>query len=723
MDAETPIVDGQVVVVPASDGSDALSPVQANVKRWLRIIEMDKRHWDMDYKRMESNMNFTAGIQWRGQDTINSERYVANVTLQEVNQKEAQLYAKNPTVVAKRRPRMDFAVWDERNETLMQAQNVMAMTQQMAQGNPTAAQGLQMNPVFQSANALIQDYQRGMMVKEQTDRVGKTLEILYKFFCDSLSPDFKEQMKEVVRRTVICNVGYVRQEFLREPMETQPTGTFDTMQDTIKRAKMLLDEFKNGLFDEDDAKMDVLKGCLASIQMNEQKMQTLTPLQFEEKLAFLFPKSRNIIADKRCTNLVGFINADHVTEQHHWPLSYVNSYFEKDIKAGELKGRETTKAVVVRDDVASIDNHTGKEDPEVCVNETFDKVTKTKFWTCDGYLDWLQEPEPISPITRAFYPWFALVFNKVECDDSTKTTAIGPSDVQQMKHPQIAINVAREELREHRKANAPQTFYKQGAITEGDKKRLTAAPTGAWVALEAMQNGEKVGDIISPKPVQAIEPLVYDTAPMMSDIQSTTGQAPMQPQGARSKKGETATAAAIQEQNKVSTSASNVDDLDNLLNRLAENGAELLFYECQPETVKRIVGVGAVFPQTPQARKEFAQSIYLEIKMGSSGRPNQQLDISKFERMAPMMLQIGGGNPQFVQALARKGAEIMEFDIDLSELVAIPLQNVAPSQPLSQDVNATQSPSPQIQMAPGNPGMQGIQPGAQPVQNAGVQRQ
>lgn len=721
MDAENTQVATSSDTRPASDGSDALTPVQANVKRWLQTIEIDKRHWDMDFKRMECNMNFTAGIQWVGQETINSERYVANVTLQEVNQKEAQLYAKNPTVVAKRRPRMEFQVWDERNETLQQAQQVMAMTQQMVAQNPGAAAGLQMNPVFQSANTLMQDYQHGMMVREQMERVGKTLEILYKYFCDSLSPDFKEQMKETVRRVVICNVAYVRQEFLREPMQTQPTGSFDTMQDTMKRAKMLMDEYQQGVFDDEDAKMIVLKDCLASIQADMQKKTQLTPLQYEEKLTFLFPKSRNIIADKRCTNLVGFVNADHVTEEHNWPLSYVNSYFEKDIKASELKGKgDTTKAIQVRDDVASIDNFTGKEDPEVTVYETQDKVTKTKFWTMPGYKDYLEEPEPVSPITRAFYPWFALVFNKVECDSSTKTTAIGPSDVQQMKHAQIAINVAREELREHRKANAPQMFYKMGAITEGDKARLTSAPTGAWVALEAMMNGEKVGDIMSSKPVQPIEPLVYDTSPMVSDIQATTGQSSMSSQPPRgSKKGETATAAAIQEQSRISTSASNVDDLDNLLSRLAENGSELLFYECQPDTIRRIVGVGAVFPQTPQARKEFATAVYLEVQAASSGRPNQQLEVANFERLAPLLLQIGGGNPQFAQMLAREGVKRLSDTIDLSEMVAVPLQNVPPSTPLDSDVNATKSLQP-----PGATGTSGVAPnaGASP-QLAGVQRQ
>lgn len=661
----------------------------AAVKNLQDRIKNSKLHWENDFQRMQSNMDFTAGIQWDGQEGINTGRYVANITLQIVNQKEASLYARNPTVVAKRRPRMDFQIWDERNESLMLAQQTMQQASLMAQQNPMAGLMLQANPQVAQANALLMDFQQGMQTRTQMERCGKTLEILYKYFCDCMSPDFKCQMKSLVRRASICNVAYVRQEFIREYDQVIPTGTSDSIKDTMQQASLLMKKFQAGEFGEDDAQMETLQNCLASILSYNQAQSQIQSQTYTEKLIFLFPKSRSIIPDRKCTDIVGFINADEVTEEHIWPLSYVNQYFEKNIQAGgEVKEFEEHATVVVKNDAMP---SVKKKDPDLTVWETYNRVTKTKCWTCNGYKDYLQEPEPIEPLTKHFWPWFGIVLNKVEVDESTKATAMGPSDVQQMKHPQREWNRTREGLKDHRKMSAPQMFAKKGVLTETDKTNLKSATTGDWIELEALQNGDKISDVIGSKPTTPIEIAVYDTTPLMLDTQMTTGQQETNIGASASRKNQTATAAAIAEQSKQTNSSSNVDDLDTLLTQLAENGAELLFYECQIETVKRIAGPGAVWPVTPQARKEFADNIYLEVQAASSGRPNQQLEVSNFERLAPIITQMTMGNPMALQFLLREGVKRLGDSVDLAELANIPIGNVSPQQPMQPDQQAAQS--------------------------------
>ena len=46
------------------------------------------------------------------------DQYVANILQRHVQQRTAQLYAKNPKALAKRRTRMDYAVWDGDEDTL-----------------------------------------------------------------------------------------------------------------------------------------------------------------------------------------------------------------------------------------------------------------------------------------------------------------------------------------------------------------------------------------------------------------------------------------------------------------------------------------------------------------------------------------------------------------------------------------------------------------------------
>jgi len=57
-------------------------------------------------------------------------------------------------------------------------------------------------------------------------------------------------------------------------------------------------------------------------------------------------------------------------------------------------------------------------------------------------------------------------------------------------------------------------------------------------------------------------------------------------------------------------SSSNVDDLDDLLTWLANVSGVAMLKEFSTETVKRIVGPGAVWPT--QQKEDFINAIYLE---------------------------------------------------------------------------------------------------------------
>lgn len=707
------------------------------VKAWVSKIKKDKSYWAKDFSRMKENMNFLSGIQWQGQKTIDDpeDRYTANITIQVVNEKEAVLYARNPTIVAKRRERLDFQVWDGKPESLQQA--IMGMQQAYM----AAQQGIPVAPNIQ-AMALVMDYMQGMAIRAQVEKVGKSLELAYKHYQDILSPPFKEQMKGVVRRTLTCSVAYVRQEFVREYESPPPSGTYDTIQDTLKRITSLATQIADGgISDESDPRMEQLRLCMETMQ--RAQTPAAQGQSFKECLTFLFPKSRAIIPDRKCTDLVGFVNCDYVAEEHMWKLSYVNSYFETNILPGTQSMNfftESGQSIELKTDGTKAGAaETADEDPTVRVFEVYDKVTKTKFWLCDGWPDYLHEPEAVLPLTRAFFPWFSIVFNKVEVDEDTECTAIGPSDVQQMKHPQKEWNRTREALRETRQASAPRWGLKAGALSEDDVDRLRTCPPNGVIQLQGMQDGVKIGDILQPIPTQQIQPALYDSTPLMTDVQLTTGQAEANLGAPRGGKKETATAASISEQSRMSRSSSNVDDLDDLLSRLAENGAELLLYECQKSTIQRIVGPGAVWPETPEARADFAQQLYLEVQAASSGRPNQALEVSNFERLVPFLMQLAGPNPLVLTKLLQEGAKRLNDKLDVNDFIAtLPVPNVSPQQPLFADSQAvqkqqagsphnSQTPGPNAQpqpaSAPSPTSPMGMMPGAQPLPPQGQMRQ
>ena len=645
---------------------------KAAVTKWLQEIEAAKSHWEKDFKRMRKCMQFVSGMQWEGQTDLAGDKYVANICLQEVESKVASLYAKNPKVTYQTRDRLNYQLWDGRLETL-----AVSIMQASGMGNI-------------ESKAVILDYLNGNRIKELLEKVGKTLEILYQYYCDSLQPDFKKQMKQMVRRCIITGVGYVKMTFIRDIHGEDALQTSEGKSTLVQRVKLLqslIQQLSEGDIDDTSPKMQQIRTLMEGI--NSPQTQSYAQTDLGERLNFDFPRSTSIIPSKDCTCLPGFIGCDWVAEEHCITMDRLNAFFGTNISVSQLDSWIGESGEYVELKSFDIKNASGMPtNPKVCVYEVFDKITKTSFYVVKGWPGFLQKPDLVDPCTKNFYPWFSLTFNSVEADDEAKVSPFPPSDVELMRHPQMAINSARHELERHRRAKRPRTMVPKGTFTENDKVSLQTAPSNAIIEIESAAALGDLTKVAQPFPTVPIDPPVYDTSPQFTDVLMTTGQTQGDfgiQQG--HKKGETATAASIAEQSKQSKSQSNVDDLDGLLSDLAENGGELLLYETTPQTVLRVVGPGAVWPLTN--RQDFINYIYLEPEAASSGRPNQALDVAKFKELMPI-LQAAGANPNWI---VREGIRIYDARIDPAEAFPlVPPQNVrpadpfgAPPQPMGQD--------------------------------------
>ena len=176
-------------IPPSTQPQDPLE--EQTVKLWRKRIKDAKTFFEQDFKRMRENMEFAANIQWQGQQNMDSpDKYVANFITHHVSQKVSSLYARDPKAVAQRRKRMDYQVWDGSVEQLMQARMVIQQAMMTGIVTPDAAQ----------AQVLLQDFAQGQQWEKLCEKVGKTLEIVYGYQCDTQSPSFKFQMKQLVRR-------------------------------------------------------------------------------------------------------------------------------------------------------------------------------------------------------------------------------------------------------------------------------------------------------------------------------------------------------------------------------------------------------------------------------------------------------------------------------------------------------------------------------------------
>jgi hypothetical protein len=223
---------------------------------------------------------------------------------------------------------------------------------------------------------------------------------------------------------------------------------------------------------------------------------------------------------------------------------------------------------------------------------------------------------------------------------------------------QKEYNRCREGLKEQRVAARPFTAVVSGALDEDDLDKLSEREANAIIELNALQPNQDVKTLLQNYAGPGVDPNLYEVNPVYEDVLRTTG---IQEANLGGTSDATATQAQIAEGSRMTSMGSNIDDLNDMLTQLARNGGQMLLSEVAAETVRKIVGQGAVWPEF--SRQDIAQEIYLEIEAGSMGRPNAVQEVATAQRIYPLLLQLPGIDPEF---LAKDLLRRMDDRLDLT---------------------------------------------------------
>jgi len=648
----------------------------AAVKRWSEQIKSrEDKLEETDFKRIRRNMDFVVGLQWAAQHTIDFDKTVVNQTLQTVNRGVASLYAKNPKVVAKRRKRLNYQIWDGKRETIEQAMTIVQLGQQT---------GI---PVPPDIIAMLQDFQRGQMHERLVDKVCQTLEFVYQHQCDALRPDYKTQMKQLVRRVRVCGVGYIKMHFCRdyEDAELTQSETRLSVSDRAKQAMGILEKLQRGDINEDDADVDRLRTITMGLGVSPLDSEAV---KVKERLVFDFPPATSIIPDGATRSLKGWIGTHWIAERSWWPVDFVNAFFEL---RGEREIKTDDGSAKIYGDLNQTDNpvdQTLKAEKRVKLFEVYCIDDKSSFIICEGYKYYVRPPEVVDPSVDGFWTIFPVTFNDIEVEEDCEATVFPPSDVDLIKPIQRDINRLFNSLRRHRWANRPRYGYPDGALDDEDLDRIMNAEDQEVFPLKGLQPGVEPGKVLQPIATVEIEASLYDARPLQEAALLATGMqeaniGPAQPNV-------TATVGTIAEQSRMSVASSDIDGLDDCLTAAARCGKQMCLQEMSQETVTQIAGIGAVWPDDPQSKRDFINEIEMEVVAASSGKPNKAVDIANWERIAPLIMQAATMPPQAMptaQAIIRETVNRYDDKVEPMDFFPLPV----PMMPQQADA-ASQSP-------------------------------
>lgn len=658
--------------------SNVPEPRQKLVKKWQEEIRADKYYFDKVWKRMREDMEYArlgATKEW-----VDGDNYTVPITNRFINQAVSSLFAKNPKAEAKRKEKLLYTAWDGTQAT---AQAALQLVQSGADQDGQAA-------------AILQDVKQAQGYDQLMTRMGKTLTILFHYFTGEDFPDFKIRMKSCVRRTKTTGVGWCELQYHRA-LEADPdiTARIGDMTEKLGFIQAKQADLKDKIIDADSTEAAELEQALKTLE--EEKMKIVS-----EGLMFDFPRSTDIIPHRAVTQLAGLIGADYVTREYLMTADEIEEKFKKDVrsnykvyveigpKEGDTRGgdQEGDRAPSTDSDMSM--QKTGKSDKKgkACVWRVFDKKRREELWLCEGYPDYLREPAAPEVQVPGFWTIYPLIFNEVEDEKEVYP----PSDVHFLKHPQREYNNAREGIREHRRANRPKYFVKAGALEEDEKRRLESAPPHAVIELKGIEGQMTIEQLIQPYKGVPIDPNLYETASIMKDILYGVGaqSADMGQTGDA-----TATESNIAEQSRMSTLSSNVDDLDEFLSMIARASGHIMLQEMSKDTVVEVVGPGAVWPELdPQT---IAKELFLEIKAGSTGRPNQQAELAALERGMTFLIQLGGISGTVI---AKKYAYLL--DIDEDELIVEGMPSITALNAMAQQKAQAQNQAALQQQAAGH---------------------
>ena len=663
------------VAAASDERKDVPESEKALVKKIQKTIKSDKDFHSKAFKAMREDMYVArTGRLPNWPDSS----YVANLCGRHVKRKTAALYAKNPKAVARRRETMDFVVWDENPQSFMMAMQTIQMAQQMmAQSAPSPAPMTgepvleeptpEMMQAFQQAQAIIADYQQGMQRRQQIDKIGKTLELLYAQAMREQKPvDFKTGMKMMVRRSCTTGVGYVELGFQREmgprPGMTEKLADARARLDHLQHLTEKIEDQENPI-DPDDPE-------ITELQLSIESLQSEPEIVLREGLIFDYPQSTRVIPDKLCRELVGFIGSRHVTLEYMYTADQVQEVFGVDLGKNYVgyspTGMSTEKVDspnYVRDDDETDAVTESKGTGLVCVWKQYDKLSGLVYYVADGYDCFLRKAEKPDVFVEDFWPLHALTFNAVESENSL----FPPSDVRLMMSQQQDYNGARQGQREHRQAARPRWVYPNGVFEEEDVTALkNQAPFDA-IGIN-LPDQAKIEDVLQVVPVPGVDPNLYETGQIFTDIQLVVGTSEAQFGGVAQA---TATESAIAANSTNSDDQAAIDDLDSFLTTIARASGQVLLKEMSEEKVKEVVGPGALWPQMTLA--EISAELYLEVEAGSSGKPNQAVEVQNFKELAPLLMQIPGITPYW---LAKEAVKRLDDRIDLTEALSAGMPSI-----------------------------------------------
>ena len=240
---------------------------------------------------------------------------------------------------------------------------------------------------------------------------------------------------------------------------------------------------------------------------------------------------------------------------------------------------------------------------------------------------------------RSFSHSFCLVLNWIDGQEWPI------SETELLMSLQDEYNTIRTQMTKHRELSAPFFVADASRVNYEDIEVFSNAAIGEIALINA--SGQNVNSVFQPATPPPMNPQVYDTAPLRTDMEWISGLGDAQRGGVNRAK--TATEANIQQAGLATRIAEKVDQTEDWLKELGWFAAEILLQEIQPQKAMEIAGPNAFWPILN--KQQLYDSVFIDIAAGSTGMPDTNEERMRWIELMPIIMQ----NIELVQQMRSFG--------------------------------------------------------------------
>lgn len=312
----------------------------------------------------------------------------------------------------------------------------------------------------------------------------------------------------------------------------------------------------------------------------------------------------------------------------------------------------------------------GKKTELVCVHELWHLRSNTVLTFADGAKYWAREPYSPTKQAERWYPFYRLGWNHLDgCHEALPDTSL-------QRELQDEYNASRTQWAAAREESMPVRVVRgSGALTQDDIDNIKNRKSRQIIVVDG-KPGEPLNNDLGQIEGIPLNPAVYDTTPIRGDMEMVSGRGDASTGGIVEAK--TATEAEIMQSGLASRSDYRRDVVEDAIEEMAIAAAQMLLQELTVPQVQYLAGSDAVWPM--MAKPEVFQLINIEIRAGTTSKPNQQREREQWAELLPLMQETIGrifelqkaGELQManvLRALLKETLRRYDERLDLEELI------------------------------------------------------